>query len=665
MHKSKIKIDNCEYTLIRINTLIIGSGAAGLNAAIQLFERGIEDIAILTEKWGGGTSNNAGSDKQTYYRLAVDGPEGDNVSDMARDLSRGGAMHGDIALVEAVHSLQAFHHLVASGVPFPHDKYGRYPGYITDHDNKGRGTSAGPFTSKFMFQALAKKIVNYQIPIIDRHQTVKLLYQENGENERTVIGALALDLNQTHKGYESIVIVQSTSLILATGGPGALYKASVYPESQRGSMGLALEIGAKACNLTETQFGISSVKYRWNLSGSYQQVVPRYFSLDEYDVEHEFLNDYFPDQRALSKAIFLKGYQWPFDPAKLHGDSSSLIDVLVHREKYILKRRVFIDYRKNPILSSGHELDLFSNADEVVRRHLANSGVDSFTPYDRLSQMNQPAIDLYRKNGINLKDSPLEIDVCAQHSNGGLKGSIWWESNIKNLFPIGEVNGTHGVYRPGGSALNAGQVGGIRAAMFISSLYSQNKLKQFAFIENIDSQLKNTKREMSQWMSNGDKFNLDNELEDLQVRMSSVAGIFRSISKCEEALKQSRNQFSHVIKAKGLSADSLPGTFYLKDHLICQITILESIIEYLKKGGGSRGSYLVLGENGNKYLPWDEAKRYSIDPEDGFTRENQLHAEWKGRAVVLNWIKTNDIPSEFEWFETSWKNYREQKTIRR
>jgi hypothetical protein len=41
-------------------------------------------------------------------------------------------------------------------------------------------------------------------------------------------------------------------------------------------------------------------------------------------------------------------------------------------------------------------------------------------------------------------------------------GNHWWESvNLKHLFPVGEVNGSHGVYRPGGSALNSGQVGGL------------------------------------------------------------------------------------------------------------------------------------------------------------------------------------------------------------
>jgi succinate dehydrogenase/fumarate reductase flavoprotein subunit len=37
------------------------------------------------------------------------------------------------------------------------------------------------------------------------------------------------------------------------------------------------------------------------------------------------------------------------------------------------------------------------------------------------------------------------------------------------LFAVGECAGTHGIARPGGSALNAGQVGSLRAAQYISA----------------------------------------------------------------------------------------------------------------------------------------------------------------------------------------------------
>jgi succinate dehydrogenase/fumarate reductase flavoprotein subunit len=164
-----------EYNL---NTLIIGSGAAALNAALCLWESGVRDIIIVTEEWGGGTSNNAGSDKQTYYKLSLDPSVPDSAYEMATDLSRGGAMHGDIALCEAQHSIQAFYNLVRLGVPFPHNLYGSYPGYKTDHDPRARATSAGPLTSHLMFTCLARKVQEYGIPVKSGTVIIELLTSE-------------------------------------------------------------------------------------------------------------------------------------------------------------------------------------------------------------------------------------------------------------------------------------------------------------------------------------------------------------------------------------------------------------------------------------------------------------------------------------------------------
>lgn len=69
---------------------------------------------------------------------------------------------------------------------------------------------------------------------------------------------------------------------------------------------------------------------------------------------------------------------------------------------------------------------------------------------------------------MDLKTQRLEVAVCAQHNNGGLSVDSWWQTNIEGLFAVGEVAGTHGVYRPGGSALNAGQAGSSRAAEYIA-----------------------------------------------------------------------------------------------------------------------------------------------------------------------------------------------------
>ena len=128
MQKNEIKINDVAMPLYSMNTLIIGSGTASLNAAGNLFENGQKDIAVATDMWGGGTSGNTGADKQTYYKLSLTGEMADSSHDMATDYFKGGCMHGDIALCEAQNSINAFFHLIRLGVPFPHDSYVAYVG---------------------------------------------------------------------------------------------------------------------------------------------------------------------------------------------------------------------------------------------------------------------------------------------------------------------------------------------------------------------------------------------------------------------------------------------------------------------------------------------------------------------------------------------------------
>ena len=86
------------------HTVIIGTGCAGYAAAVRLFELGITDVAILTEGRTDGTSRNAGSDKQTYYKLSLAGDKGDSVREMAETLYGGGGVMGEHPLCEAAYS---------------------------------------------------------------------------------------------------------------------------------------------------------------------------------------------------------------------------------------------------------------------------------------------------------------------------------------------------------------------------------------------------------------------------------------------------------------------------------------------------------------------------------------------------------------------------------
>jgi len=301
-----------------------------------------------------------------------------------------------------------------------------------------------------MTEALERSVLSKNIEIIDFQRVIKILTDDNAVTGVACANTVTGDIS----------VIACRNVILCTGGPASIYKNTVYPESQHGATGLAIEAGAALSNMEEWQYGIASTKFRWNLSGTYQQVLPRYISVDKNGNEREFLYEKLGDESL--GLIFLKGYQWPFDTRKTEG--SSRVDLLVAEE---IKKgnRVFLDYARNPRgLERGFEV-LPSEAYDYLER----SGALLGTPIERLEKMNIGAIELYAANGIDLYSELLEIAVCAQHCNGGVAVDEHWQSDVNGLYVAGEAAGTFGVYRPGGSALNSTQVGSLRAAEHIAN----------------------------------------------------------------------------------------------------------------------------------------------------------------------------------------------------
>lgn len=637
------------------NTLIIGSGAASLAAAVRLKRAGQDNICIITDNINGGTSRNTGSDKQTYYKLSDSAITPDSPYSMAEALYKGGAVHGDIALVEALSSENCFYHLVGLGVPFPYNKNGGYTGYKTDHDPNNRGISLGPYTSKVMVEYLEKECKILNIPILNRHDCIKLITIDS-----RIAGALVLDKNRIENKTFGLKTILCDNMIFGLGGPGGMYQTSVYPTAHTGGIGLALEIGAEAVNLTESQFGIASVKFRWNLSGSYQQVIPNYYSKDPNTGEkYQFLNKYFDSIKDLCQSIFLKGYQWPFDPDKIKNNGSSLLDLLIYRESELLKREVYMDFREN--IHGNEKIGFFStiNLNKETSEYWLKSGLTAKTPIKRLEQLNPGAITLYRDHNIDLYNEPLQIAVCSQHNNGGLAGDIWWEStNISHFFPIGEVNGSHGIYRPGGTALNSGQVGAFRATQKIASLYKKSTL-------NMDNARISAKEALNliiplieKLISQPEDHRAINNYEsEFQERMSRDGAFIRDP---ENIGKSCTNAFNQVKQFRDLRVNikRVPQALKIRHLSLAHWFYLESIRNYINKNGGSRGSYLIKCAYGDK-LHQDLGVEWKALKDNPELKNKMQRISWNSKLQIIefNWDECRKIPMDEYWFESVWSEY--------
>ena len=453
----------------------------------------------------------------------------------------------------------------------------------------------------------------------------------------------------------ALTAIRCGDIVMCTGGPAGIYADSAYPECHTGTTSLALLAGAKAQNLTEWQYGLASVKPRWNVSGTYMQVLPRLVSIDAQGTEHEFLAEYFHNPYEALSMLFLKGYQWPFDSKKvLHG--SSIVDLLVYRECVLRGRSVYLDFTKNPFGMQEIEFDRLSDeAYTYLRKASATFG----TPIDRLMQMNEPAVKLYLDKDVDLTREYLQIALCAQHSNGGIAVDLWWQTSVRGLFAAGECAGTHGVTRPGGSALNAGQVGSLRAAQFISKKANPT-LPEAEFEQLAEQTAAQYAAEIDRVLQNPDTIRTD--LHAAQRRMSDRAAAIRSREQMEQALHDCRTQLQQLSEKTGVGTRKTVSQYYkLRDILVTQMAVLTAMIDFAETAGCTRGSAHYYDKTGVLRDGLEEQFRFR--EEMGDTRSRVQEVLYRNGVFTAAWREVRPLPQNDDFFENVWATYRENQNI--
>jgi aspartate oxidase len=303
--------------------------------------------------------------------------------------------------------------------------------------------------------------------------------------------------------------------------------------------------------------------------------------------------------------------------------------------------------------------------------------------------MNPLAIEIYKENGIDLYSEPLEIAVCAQHNNGGFAVSKWWQSNIPQTFVIGEMAGTHGVKRPGGSALNAGQVGSLRAAEYIVNVYAKagdgpdysNKQSE------IDRQLSQFVTKLEQCQSSSGLVP-EEVMEQIQSRMTASAGHIRELNDARRALQEAVELYRDIqqrgfkldrSRAPGAGLRSKPRVrepsvvgiirAIQAEHLaLTSVAYIKAVVELLGQGSGSRGSHLVVAEDGieihQDVIDKATNKPLKFKPENKSLRNSILQIEYDESLPDLFRCKNIELrpaPIGRKAFEPAWQDYREGK----
>ena len=653
-----IEILDTTVPVYTCEALVLGSGAAGMRAVVELQRRGV-DVLVASTGLFAGTSACSGSDKQTLYTASTD-YRGDNFVKYAEGLCSGGAMNFSTAYIEAVGSIDAIGGLQFMGLPLPHDDNGAILRYQTDHDEAGRATSCGPRTSKLMVKVLFEEALTLGVRILPSCTGIRIVKETVDEQER-VCGVIALQRDEKRNAY-GLIFIQCEDLVIATGGPGELYRDSVYPHHCHGGLGIALEAGIELCNVTESQFGIGTprTKFPWNLSGTYVQVMPRVYSVDEDGQEHHFLKRYYRTTREMVSNTFRKGYQWPFHSTRMLDYGSSLFDLAVYLEQKA-GRKVYLDFLRNPEPVNEGEVFSLDDLDPDVRAYLENNEALFELPIDRLRRMNPLAIELYRMHGTDLAAEPLEFAMNNQHMNGGILIDDWGRTSLQGCYAIGEAAGSHGVTRPGGAALNSGQVFGKRVAIAIKRSRNEKtdtKTDEAIIGRAIETVLKDADR-----FVNGESGRKPKDVKtQIQARMSDYAGIICTADEVKSAL-EAATALRHEVEGDGLqvSSASMVGQAFRWRHMAwVSEAVLTALDHYISEGGGSRGARAICSNAGTRCpeASVEDLSRFRFVEEQPKDRNEKLLVSRVADGIKISALPVDLTPEvQREFFEKGWGNY--------
>jgi len=234
--------------------------------------------------------------------------------------------------------------------------------------------------------------------------------------------------------------------------------------------------------------------------------------------------------------------------------------------------------------------------------------------------MNPGAIQLYLDNGIDLHSEMLEIAVCAQHCNGGVAVDGHWRSGVDGLYAAGEAAGTFGPKRPGGSALNAAQVGSMRAARHIARQPCNAPEIPAGAVDEAERLLVQIAAAMGRQGSDPADIKLRCR-QEFSAHCAHVRSEDKFAELYDARISDIASYYDNCVIAE---AAQIPAWFLARDMLITQAAILSAMQE---RSG-----------------------------------EGVVRTRFDGRGFASERLPARPIPERDTWFETVWEKYRLEAT---
>jgi hypothetical protein len=232
---------------------------------------------------------------------------------------------------------------------------------------------------------------------------------------------------------------------------------------------------------------------------------------------------------------------------------------------------------------------------------------------------------------------------------------------------VGEVAGTHGVTRPGGAALNAGQVGGLRAAEQIASRHLT--VPSSPLPSGSQHQIAEALTIARSAVARSDGLSVATVRSEIQARMSDHAGFLCEVSSIPSAL-EAAIALRRSVFAQGFAQvrpAQVIDVFRWRHLALASEAVLTALAGYVADGGGSRGARAYLDPTGGavpsgRMGPLAEFRFRVERAED---RTHKLLVRWTGDgfAVERQTLRTMEAPGGI-FFEKNWAPFLTQEVYR-
>jgi L-aspartate oxidase len=384
--------------LLQFDTLIIGSGLAGLTLALKLADG--QKIGLITKK---ALLDGASGWAQGGIAAVLSGE--DTQEAHTQDTLLAGAGLCDEAATRYVveHGKRSIEWLIQQGVPFTRDNTSDTGYHLTregGHDRR-RIFHAADATGHAVQKTLIEKVLEHpNITVLEAYMSVDLITGKKlGLTDNRCYGAYALNT-----ATDEVVTISAQNTILATGGSGKVYLYTTNPDTATGDgIAMAWRAGCRIANMEFIQFHPTCL--------------------------------YHPHAKSflISEAVRGEGGILKLPDGTRFMPKHDTRAELAPRD--IVARAIDYEMKKG-----GFDcvyLDISHQSVEFLQEHFPNIFARCL------------------KLGINISQEPIPVVPAAHYTCGGIVTDLSARTDVSNLYAIGETaySGLHGANRLASNSL--------------------------------------------------------------------------------------------------------------------------------------------------------------------------------------------------------------------